>query len=89
MIAFFISSKKQPRRSFISFSFKIWRDKCDIWQHYFIKLLLKDAQGISPIDKIAISKIAIPISIAIWKKIADRDRSFAIGDLSGDLFIYW
>ena len=51
-------------------------------------------QGISPIAKIA---IAIAISIAIWKKIADRDRSFAIADrdrsfaiadLLGDLFSY-
>ena len=50
-------------------------------------------QGISPIAKIAIEisifikfEIAIAISIAIWKKIADRDRSFAIADLLGDLF---
>ena len=47
-------------------------------------------QGISPIGKIEIAiaisifikfGIAIAISIAIWKKIADRDRSFAIADL--------
>ena len=48
-------------------------------------------QGISSIAKNAISifikfEIAIVISIAIWKKIADRDRSFAIADLLGDLF---
>ena len=40
-------------------------------------------QDISPI-----AKIAIAISIAIWKKIADRDHSFAIADLLGDLFSY-
>ena len=54
-------------------------------------------QGISPIGKIEIAiaisifikfGIAIAISIAIWKKIADRDRSFAIADLLGDLFSY-
>ena len=44
-------------------------------------------QGIKPIAKI---KIAISISIAILKKIADRDRdrSFAITDLLGDIFTY-
>ena len=44
-------------------------------------------QGMTPIAKIAIAisvlikfEIAIAISIAIWKKIADRDRSFVIPD---------
>ena len=50
-------------------------------------------QGISPIAKIAIAisifiKFKIANSIAIWKKIADRDRSFAIADLLGYLFSY-
>ena len=57
--------------------------------------IFRNLQGISPIAKIAIAiaisifitfGIAIAISIAIWRKIADRDRSFAIADLLGDLF---
>ena len=54
---------------------------------------IKYLQGMTPIAKIAIAisifikfEIAIAILIAIWKKIADRDRSFAIADLLGDLF---
>ena len=46
----------------------------------FDESVVKWIQGISP----------IAISIAILKKIADRDRdrSFAIADLLGDLFTY-
>ena len=61
------------------------------------KMVIIWIQGISPIAKtvIAISisifikfEIAIAISIAILKKIADRDRSFAIADLLTNLFTY-
>ena len=48
-------------------------------------------QGIIPIAKIAIAIwifIKFEIAITIWKKIADRDPTFAIADLLGDLFAY-
>ena len=50
-----------------------------------ISLVLPSSQGMTPI-----SKIAIAISIAISKKIADRDhdRSFAIADRDRDQFTY-
>ena len=53
--------------------------------------VLEYKQGISQIAKIAIFiKFEIAISISIWKKIADRDRdpSFTIADLLGDLFTF-
>ena len=53
------------------------------WEENANALLVTFFQGISPIAKIA---IAIAISIAIWKKIADRDHSFAIADRDLDHF---
>ena len=65
--------------------------------HSFGKCLFSsNAQGMTPIAKIAIAisisilifEIAIAISIAISKKIADRDRRFAIIDHDRDQFTF-